>query len=57
VILEMDGHPPRTFRAGEAFAELPGMVHNFRNASASDPAKALGFQVAPKGAPLQTNVQ
>ena len=57
VILEMDGKPPQTFRAGEAFAELPGMVHNFRNASASEPAKALGFQVAPKGAPLQTNVQ
>ena len=57
VILEMDGKPPQTFRSGEAFVELPGMVHNFRNASASDPAKALGFQVAPKGAPLQTNVQ
>jgi quercetin dioxygenase-like cupin family protein len=57
VILEMDGKPPQTFRSGEAFAELPGMVHNFRNASASDPAKALGFQVAPKGASLQTNVQ
>jgi quercetin dioxygenase-like cupin family protein len=57
VILEIDGKPPQTFRSGEAFAELPGVVHNFRNASASDPAKALGFQVAPKGAPLQTNVQ
>jgi quercetin dioxygenase-like cupin family protein len=57
VILEMDGKLPQTFRSGEAFVELPGMAHNFRNASASDPAKALGFQVAPKGAPLQTNVQ
>ena len=57
VILEMDGKPPQTFRSGEAFAELPGMVHNFRNASASEPAKALGFQVAPKGTPLQANVQ
>jgi quercetin dioxygenase-like cupin family protein len=44
VILEMDGKPPQTFRAGDGFAELPGMVHNFRNASASEPAKALGFQ-------------
>ena len=57
VIVEMNGKPPQTFKSGEAFAELPGMVHNFRNASASAPAKALGFQVAPKGAPLQTNVQ
>ena len=57
VILEMDGKPPQTFGSGEGFVELPGMVHNFRNASASAPAKALGFQVAPKGTPLQTNVQ
>ena len=57
VILEMDDKPPQTFRSGEGFAELPGMVHNFRNASASEPAKALGFQVAPKGTPLQTNVR
>ena len=57
VILEMDGKPPQNFKAGEAFVELPEMVHNFRNASATDPAKALGFQIAPKGAPLQTNVQ
>ena len=39
-----NGKPPQTFKSGEAFAELPGVVHNFRN----------GFQVAPKGAPLQT---
>jgi quercetin dioxygenase-like cupin family protein len=53
VTLEREGHPPQTFRTGEAFAERPGDVHNFRNASASTPAKALGFQVARKGQPLQ----
>jgi hypothetical protein len=42
-MLETDGKPPQTFRSVEAFAELPGMVHNFRNASATDPAKALGL--------------
>jgi quercetin dioxygenase-like cupin family protein len=57
VVLEMDGKPSQTFKAGEGFAEPPSEVHNFRNASTSTPAKALGVQVAPKGTPLQTNVQ
>ena len=54
VVLELDGNPPITFMAGQGFAEAPGVAHNFRNASATAPAKALGFQVAPKGTPLQT---
>jgi quercetin dioxygenase-like cupin family protein len=57
VILEIDGKPVQTFKSGEGFAEPPGVVHNFRNASTTSPAKALGFQVAPKGVPLQANVQ
>ena len=55
VVVELDGKPPRVFKAGEGFAEQPGEVHNFRNASMSEPAKALGFQGASKGTPLQTN--
>jgi quercetin dioxygenase-like cupin family protein len=55
VVYEVDGKPPQTFRAGEAYAEMPGEVHNFRNASSTQPAKALGFQYANKGQPLQTN--
>lgn len=55
VVLEMDGKPPQTFKAGQAFAEAPNEVHNFRNASTTEPAKALGFQYAGKGQPLQTN--
>jgi quercetin dioxygenase-like cupin family protein len=55
VVLEMDGKPPQTFKAGQAFAEMPNMIHNFRNASATEPAKALGFQYAGKGQPLQIN--
>ena len=55
VVLELDGKPPQTFKAGQAFAEMPGVVHNFRNASASEPAKALGFQYAAKGQALQAN--
>jgi len=53
VTLEIDGQSPVTYKAGEAFQESPNVVHNFRNASATQPAKALGFQVAAKGQPLQ----
>jgi len=52
-VLEMDGKPPRTFTVGEGFVEPPDEVHNFRNASTTAPAKAIGFQIAPKGTPLQ----
>jgi len=55
VVYEVDGKPPQTFKAGEAYAEMPGKVHNFRNASSTQPAKALGFQYGNKGQPLQTN--
>ena len=53
VTLEMEGKPPQTFKAGEGFQEVPATVHNFKNASATLPAKALGFQIAKKGQPLQ----
>jgi quercetin dioxygenase-like cupin family protein len=55
VVLELDGKAPQTFRVGQAFVEMPGERHNFRNASATDPAKALGFQYAGKDQLLQTN--
>jgi hypothetical protein len=51
----MDGKPPQTFKAGQAFAEAPNSVHILRNASATEPAKALGFQYAGKGQPLQAS--
>ncbi len=53
VTLEVDGKSPQIFKAGEGFQEVPDVVHNFRNASATEPAKALGFQIADKGQPLQ----
>ena len=53
VTLEVEGQPARTFQVGEGFQEMPGVVHNFKNASSSVPAKALGFQIADKGEPLQ----
>src|ERR1700704_1397282 len=55
VVLEVDGMPAQTFKAGQAFAELPNVVHNLRNASPTEPAKGLGFQYAAKGQALQDN--
>ena len=53
VVLEIDGQPDQTFAAGEGFQEQPGVVHNFRNASATQPARAMGFQIAAPGQALQ----
>jgi quercetin dioxygenase-like cupin family protein len=57
VTLEIDGRPPQTFKAGEAFQETPGLVHNFKNASTTLPAKAIGIQYVDKGQPLQTDAR
>jgi quercetin dioxygenase-like cupin family protein len=53
VILEVEGQPAQVFQAGEGFQELPDTVHNLRNASPTEPARALGFQIAGIGQPLQ----
>jgi quercetin dioxygenase-like cupin family protein len=55
IVLELDGKSPRTYSAGQAYVEMPGERHNFRNASANHPAKALGFQYVSKDQPLQIN--
>jgi quercetin dioxygenase-like cupin family protein len=55
VVVELDGKPPQTFKTGQAFAEMPHEIHNLRNASSTESVKALGFQYARKGQPLQTN--
>jgi len=57
VVLEVDGKPPQTFKSGQAFAEMPNEIHNFRNASTTEQAKALGFQYAGKGQALQLNAR
>ena len=53
VILEIQGKPPATIKTGEAFTTAAGEVHNVKNASSSEPAKALAFYVAKKGARLE----
>jgi len=52
-ILEVQGKPPATLKAGEAFSTAAGEVHNVKNASTSAPLKALAFYVAKKGARLE----
>lgn len=53
VVLEVQGKPPVTVKAGEAFHTGPGEVHNVKNASATAPGKALAFYIAKKGTPLE----
>jgi quercetin dioxygenase-like cupin family protein len=55
VVLELDGKSPQTYSAGQAYVEMPGERHILRNASATEPAKALGFQYVGKDQPLQIN--
>jgi quercetin dioxygenase-like cupin family protein len=53
VILEVQGKPPVTLKAGEAFQTGAGDVHNVKNASSSAPGKALAFYIAKKGTSLE----
>ncbi len=53
VIFEAQGKPAVTVKAGEAFTTTAGEVHNVKNASKTEPVKALAFYVAKKGTPLE----
>jgi quercetin dioxygenase-like cupin family protein len=53
VTFETQGKPAVTLKPGEAFTTVAGEVHNVKNASSSEPAKALAFYVAKKGARLE----
>ena len=53
VTVEFEGGSTQDFTAGEGFQEKPGVEHTFRNASTTEAAKALGFQIAGRGQPLQ----
>ena len=53
VTLEVEGKPPVTLKAGEAFTTSAGEVHNVKNASKTAPVKALAFYVAKKGARME----
>jgi quercetin dioxygenase-like cupin family protein len=53
VIVQIEGKPDQTVKAGEAFTTSAGQVHNVKNASKTEPAKALAFYVAKKGAKME----
>jgi quercetin dioxygenase-like cupin family protein len=49
--LEIDGQPPRTLKAGEAFFVPAGIVHDGRNVG-SGPLKVLATYVVETGKPV-----
>lgn len=51
-ILEIQGKPAVTLKAGDSFQTGPGQVHNVKNASTSAPMKALVYYVVEKGKAL-----
>lgn len=53
VTLEVEGKSPATLKAGEAFTTSAGEVHNVKNASKTEPVKALAFYVAKRGARME----
>ena len=50
--LEMEGRPPITIRAGEAFVEPPGVRMTGYNRSATDPISLVIFYVGDPGTPF-----
>ena len=57
VILEREGEPPITFGPGQVFHNVPRRVHSVKNASTTDGAKLLIFQLPEKGQPIATPVK
>lgn len=55
VVLEIDGMPAKTMKAGEGFIVPSGKTHNARN-TGSGVAKVLGTYIVEKGKPLATPV-
>ncbi len=53
IVFEVKGKPAMTLKAGDTFQTAAGEVHNVKNASTSEPAEALAFYIAKKGAKLE----
>jgi len=56
ILLEIDGQPPRTVNAGEAFFVPAGVVHDGKNAGGGV-AKVLATYIVEKGKPVATPVK
>ena len=53
IVMQLQGQPAVTLKAGETFYESPADVHTVgRNASATEPAKFLVVFVKEKGVPV-----
>jgi quercetin dioxygenase-like cupin family protein len=56
VVVEIDGQPAKTLKAGEAFIIPAGRVHDARNTSKAT-AKVLATYIIEKGKPVATPVK
>jgi quercetin dioxygenase-like cupin family protein len=53
LVMQMDGHPPVTYHAGQSFYEAPNQLHAVsRNASTTRPARLLAFVITGQGQPI-----
>jgi quercetin dioxygenase-like cupin family protein len=53
LLLEVDGQPPRTLKAGDVFFIPPGKIHDGKNVG-SGPAKVLATYIVERGKPVAT---
>src|SRR5258706_5698003 len=56
ILLEIDGQPPRTVNAGEAFFVPAGVVHDGKNVG-TGVAQVLATYIVAKGKPVATPVK
>jgi quercetin dioxygenase-like cupin family protein len=56
LILEQEGKPPVTLKAGDVIHNPAKLPHNGKNASTTAPAKVVVVYVVEKGQPLATQV-
>ena len=54
--LEMEGHPPKTIKAGDASYIPAKLLHGAKNASTTEPLKVLVFRIHEKGQPVSVRV-
>jgi|SRR5262252_10379118 len=56
IVLEVDGKPPLTLKAGDPIFVPPGVVHAAKNGG-SGPAKVLATYIVEKGKPVSSPVK
>jgi quercetin dioxygenase-like cupin family protein len=56
-VLEVDGQPARTIKAGEAFHVQPNLPHGGRNASATERLRLIVVRLKPKDKPVTVPVK